>query len=147
MEKLKLKINSFIDAIDTLESSLRLFEKSDQDDPYIYLAFRDSVIKRFEYCHEVFWKMILLYLETEIGITVDQAGSRKVFKIAQEKGILTSGDLEICLEMIAKRNLTSHLYKEEIIEDIVHSIPPYLEIMKKVSADFEFNLIKNQNKP
>lgn len=38
---------------------------------------------------------------------------------------------EICMAMIESRNLTSHIYKEEIAEQLARDIPKYYEHVRQ----------------
>lgn len=133
MEKLKLKMERFSKALGTLEWSLNDLSKIDPDEHHDrYLAMQDSVIKRFEYCHELFWKFLKFYLQMQVGIVIEGAGSRKVFNLARDEGLLSESEFEICLGMIEKRNLSSHTYDDEMADEVAGSVSPYFEVMKRV---------------
>ncbi len=95
----------------------------------------DSLIKRFEFTYEMAWKLMMSY-EKENGIT-ELMGSKDVVRRAFAMSLIENG--ETWLEMIDDRNKTSHLYDEEmaedVIDDIVHTYYPlFLELRNKMDV-------------
>lgn len=95
----------------------------------------DSLIKRFEFTYEMAWKLMMSY-EKENGIT-ELMGSKDVVRRAFAMSLIENG--ETWLEMIDDRNKTSHLYDEEMaedmIDDIVHTyFPLFLELRNKMDV-------------
>ena len=95
----------------------------------------DSLIKRFEFTYEMAWKLMMSY-EKENGIT-ELMGSKDVVRRAFAMSLIDNG--EAWLEMIDDRNKTSHLYDEEmaedVIDDIVHTYYPlFLELRNKMDV-------------
>lgn len=81
-----------------------------------------GLIQSFEYNHELAWKTLKDFLEHKGA--GELFGSRDVSREAFRQGLL--GDTEssgtIWLDMIEKRNLTSHTYNEETAQAIVKAI-------------------------
>jgi len=81
-----------------------------------------GLIQSFEYTHELAWKTLKDFLEGKGSAKIygSKDASREAFKL----GLL--GDSEqagmMWLDMITKRNLTSHTYNEETAQEIVHAI-------------------------
>ena len=74
---------------------------------------RDGVIQRFEFTVELGWKAlkrILAYKGVECHFPRD--GIKQAFRY----GLIENNDL--LLDMLADRNLCSHLYSEELAEEI-----------------------------
>lgn len=73
---------------------------------------KEGTIHRFEFTHELAWKLMKDYLEYEgiIGII----GSRSATREAFNKGLITNG--QVWMDMIESRNKTVHTYDEEIME-------------------------------
>ena len=95
----------------------------------------DSLIKRFEFTYEMAWKLMMSY-EKENGIT-ELMGSKDVVRRAFAMSLIDNG--EAWMEMIDDRNKTSHLYDEEmaedVIDDIVHTYYPlFLELRNKMDV-------------
>ena len=93
----------------------------------------DSLIKRFEFTYEMAWKLMMSY-EKENGIT-ELMGSKDVVRRAFAMSLIDNG--EAWLEMIDDRNKTSHLYDEEMAEDVIDDIlhtyyPLFLELQRKM---------------
>lgn len=74
---------------------------------------RDSVIQRFEFTHELAWKLLRLRLEREGIIT---RTPRETLQEALQAGLIDNGNL--WSDMQKMRNLTSHTYKEKLAEDV-----------------------------
>lgn len=83
-----------------------------------------GVIQAFEVTKELSWKVMKDFLE-EQGKT-DLFGSKTVVKEAFNVGLITNG--ETWLEMIKSRNLTSHIYDQsEILELLIVILNDYFE--------------------
>jgi nucleotidyltransferase substrate binding protein (TIGR01987 family) len=98
-------------------------------------VIRDGVIQRFEFTYELAWKTIKEYLE-DIGI-VDKNSPKAVIKEAYAQKLIVNE--KNWLVMINDRNLTTHVYKEEIAEEIAE------RIMNIYIEEFE-NLLCNLRK-
>jgi nucleotidyltransferase substrate binding protein (TIGR01987 family) len=79
---------------------------------------KQSTIQRFEFTHELAWKVMKDYLEYEgiSGIT----GSRSATREAFNKGRITNG--QAWMDMIESRNKTVPTYLSEILESEYSSI-------------------------
>lgn len=96
----------------------------------LFDALRDSLIKRFEFSYELFWKCLKDHLAEEFGIT--SRSPREVFKEAFDKGIVSNDEFPLLLNMIDDRNRTSHTYDEKTAEEIADSMPQHLAIMQQI---------------
>lgn len=83
----------------------------------IYL---DLVVKRFEFTYEMAWKAIKRYLDF---VGIESVSPRSCFKEAFSQKII--GEDAIWLEMIEQRNLTSHVYDESEVTEILGKIVNY----------------------
>lgn len=79
---------------------------------------KQGVIQAFEFVHELAWNVLKDLLEFE-GIQ-GIVGSRGTVREAFKRGLLAEG--ELWLDMIDKRNLTSHTYNAELAQDMVNTI-------------------------
>lgn len=90
----------------------------------------EGLIQRFEYTHELAWKVMKDYAEYQ-GHT-DIQGSRDAFRKALEMGII---DDERWMESIKDRNLTSHNYDDEtalnVLTAIIEVYAPLLNAFEK----------------
>jgi nucleotidyltransferase substrate binding protein (TIGR01987 family) len=73
---------------------------------------KEGIIQRFEFTHELAWKVMKDFLEYE-GIQ-NISGSRSATREAFNKGLITDG--QSWMNMIESRNETVHTYNAEILE-------------------------------
>ncbi|KKQ32610.1 MAG: Nucleotidyltransferase substrate binding protein, HI0074 family [candidate division TM6 bacterium GW2011_GWF2_37_49] len=140
MDKLEQKHLQLAQALETLNKSVTTFgifvkEKKGYNPHMDYLEeyrmHRDSVIQRFEYSIDLFWKYIKKYLEDANALSGMKLPA-DVIRTAYSLELLSADDAETILQMIKDRNLTSHIYVEEIAEDLVADIPHYCQTLSKV---------------
>ncbi len=74
---------------------------------------KEGTIQRFEFTHELAWKVMKDFLTYE-G-TQDIMGSRSATRVAFNYGIIADG--QIWMDMIESRNLSVYTYNEGILED------------------------------
>lgn len=101
------KLSEAIDSLSNIENL---------DEP-IRELIKEGVIQRFEYTHELAWKVIKDYAEYQ-GYT-DIHGSRDALRKGLQMGIIDSPDW---MDSIEDRNLTSHNYDEDIAQEIYDDI-------------------------
>ena len=75
----------------------------------------DSVIQRFEFTHEVAWKLMKAYAEYQGDDTL--MGSRDAVRWAYENHLITDG--QVWMNMIRSRNETSHDYDDSVALEVV----------------------------
>ena len=91
---------------------------------------RDACLQRFEFCYELLWKTLKIFLEEIHGVRA--VSPRQVFKEAFALSII---DEELTfVEMIESRNTLSHSYNEEQAAKIYVKCADYLEVMNNVLA-------------
>jgi nucleotidyltransferase substrate binding protein (TIGR01987 family) len=99
---------------------------------------RDSVIQRFEFTHELAWKMLKLQLEAE-GLIVNTP--RETMQEALQAGFIEDGNL--WSDMQKMRNLTSHTYREKLADDVYDFIVteglPLFRILAEKSESWRKN--------
>lgn len=93
----------------------------------------EGLIQRFEYTHELAWKVMKDYAEYQ-GYTNIQ-GSRDAFRKALEMGII---DDERWMESIKDRNLTSHNYDDETAQNVLTAI---IEVYAPLLNAFEKKML------
>lgn len=144
MDQVKAKRQNLLQALETLKTSVNSFalcEKTDKS-PVDYLSydearrvFRDSMIQRFEFCADLFWKYIKKYAETSEPVSLNSPAP--VIRTAFRMGILTEHEAGQALEINESRNLTSHIYREEIAEQLAKQIPGYCQLMFAIAQRLE----------
>ncbi len=98
----------------------------------IYL---DLIVKRFEFTYEMSWKALKRYLEF-LGFEIKNP--REAFKEGFAQNILN--DEKIWLEMIEQINLSSHVYDENEIIEILNKKDKYLESFQQLKYNLENGL-------
>ena len=100
----------FNQAIEIISMQLDLGEEVDE-------LLEEGLIQRFEYTHELAWKVMKDYAEYQ-GYT-DIQGSRDAFRKSLEMGII---DDARWMDSIKDRNLTSHNYDDQTAQSILCAI-------------------------
>lgn len=132
------RFSNFVKALDKLSQSVNYIKRkySEDEDTAInneeLLSVLDEMIKegliqRFEYTHELAWKVMKDYAEYQGNSNI--GGSRDASREALQLKLITEG--EIWMDMIVSRNKTSHTYNEEIANEI------YTKILKEYYPAFQ----------
>ncbi|MGI6393487.1 MAG: nucleotidyltransferase substrate binding protein [bacterium] len=77
-----------------------------------------ALVKSFEFTYELAWNTMKDYLENEGYDNVDN--SKKAIRTAFRAELIK--DPEVWMEMVQKRNLTSHIYNATILKEAVEFI-------------------------
>ena len=81
-------------------------------------VLKEGLIQRFEYTHELAWKVMKDYAEYQGNTAI--TGSRDATREAFKMGLLQEADS--WKDMLASRNLTSHTYNADTAEEIYDKI-------------------------
>lgn len=128
-EKTKQSIENLERALSRLKNAINT-PLSEQSDLLI-----DGTIQRFEFCIELFWKMLKRAL-LESGI--ESGTPREAIQEAYQAKWLN--DEQLWIQMLQDRNRTSHVYEEEVAREIFSRVPKYYEIMNQALADIKQKL-------
>lgn len=95
----------------------------------------DGLIQRFEFTFELAWKLIKSYAEYQ-GIDKEIMGSRDAIRWAFESRLIDRSD--VWMEMVKRRNDTSHTYDESIASEVCLRIKDsyyqaFVELFEKMS--------------
>lgn len=137
MEKLTLSLNLLHKTLNTLKNAFDVLEeaKALQHEGLI-LAAEDSIIQRFEYCYDSFWKFFKKYLE--LVYTLDDINSpKKVFRACVKLKVCSELEGEILIDMADDRNETTHNYDIEKVRIILSDIPLYYNTMVTILKRLE----------
>lgn len=129
-------LHNFINALEKYESAVNRYEEFKSEgfgDVYL-----DLIVKRFEFTYEMSWKALKRYLEF-LGFEVKNP--RQTFKEGYSQQILD--DESIWLDMIEQRNLSSHIYDEIEISEILDKKEDYLKAFQNLKIKLETGL-KNE---
>jgi len=125
------KYTSLTKALATLKKSLIIIE--DPKNQHLYESLRDSVIQRFEYSIDTFWKFLKFYIQETEKVDLEASSPRIILRQAETVGLIDKQQHEILIDCLADRNLTSHVYNEETADSILKNIPLYYETMKSIT--------------
>ena len=124
MELLSNKVENLRKAVERLSEGILELQANQSS------IVRDGVIQRFEFTTELAWKATREYLMDQ-GF-VDINSPKSVMKEAFSYGLIT--DDKIWVQLLNDRNLTSHIYKEEIADEICERIiKTYFQELKALS--------------
>jgi nucleotidyltransferase substrate binding protein (TIGR01987 family) len=142
MDTITLRYKKIMQAFATLDIAVHNFKHLDStpkpaipaftDFDEMRRTYRDSMIQRFEYCTELFWKYLKKYLEEYVQAP-DINGPAPVIRASYAAGLLDDQEAENALDMVKDRNLTSHIYKEEIAETLAAKIPQHCALMSTIA--------------
>lgn len=123
MDKFQEKLSKFSDALVKLGDALSEYEK------YKISSSRDGAIQRFELCTELAWKTTREYLISQGYVDINSPKS--VMQQAFADGLIS--DEQEWLELLYSRNLTSHIYDENIANEIFENIKnKYLSLFRQL---------------
>jgi nucleotidyltransferase substrate binding protein (TIGR01987 family) len=88
------------------------------EDAFLDDIIKEGVIQRFEYTHELAWKVMQDFFKDQGNEEV--RGSRDATREAFSVDLIHDG--QIWMDMIKSRNLTSHAYREETADEIFMDI-------------------------
>lgn len=111
------RFRNFRSALYRLGKAVEIVTEQISEDEEVDDLLKEGLIQRFEYTHELAWKVMKDYAEYQ-GYT-DIRGSRDAFRKAFDMGLVTD---KSWMDSIIDRNLTSHNYDEDTAEDICENI-------------------------
>ena len=149
MEKINHKLNIILEALTSLKTGISLFNEHselfdtnpNEKNKQLFLSMRDSMIKRFAYCTDLFWKIIRFYLEDVEKVDLPINAPRVILREAVKAKLLSEEEGEACIHMVESRNKTSHIYHAEVAQNIAHMVPEFYTLMELIINRIEKNLI------
>jgi nucleotidyltransferase substrate binding protein (TIGR01987 family) len=136
MERLIIKFKNLQQALDTFGTVVKKFDAITAQHEY-YEEVRDSIIQRFEYSIDAFWKILKEYLEFN---NLETSGSPKsIMRLAFAAKLITSHECDLFIDMLEDRNSTSHAYNVNIAEEISHKASDYYFLMASVTKKIQQN--------
>lgn len=126
------RFSNYRKALAKLRQAVELVPKQQELSEEIDELLKEGLIQRFEYTHELSWKVMKDYAEYQ-GYT-DIHGSRDAIRKALEMGIIEDKQW---MNTIIDRNLTSHNYNDEVSAEIYEEIvqtyyPLFCQLEKKM---------------
>lgn len=99
------------------------------DKPYDDIT-RDASIQRYEFTFELLWKAIKIYLKEKEGI--DCVSPKSCFREIRNLLKLSEKEIELCLQMVSDRNLSTHTYSEKMAKELYDKLSNYSKISNKI---------------
>ena len=96
----------------------------------LFLQFRNSAIKSFEYTYELSWKTMKRFIEMHgpPEVETNDIPFRDLLRLAWEYGLIR--DVNRWIDFRKERNITSHAYNNDKAAEIFAVIPSFLEEAK-----------------
>jgi len=123
------RLSNYEKALSQLCAAVKLADERELSD-----LEKQGLVQAFEFTHELAWNVMKDFYENqgEVGLQ----GSRDVVRLAFMRGLVKSGD--IWMEMIKSRNLTSHTYDEETVDEIVNIVKTeYIHEFTELQVELE----------
>lgn len=131
MEILKVKFKSLKMALKTLDEILKILKETEKDS-FFYKPIRDGTIQRFEYTIDSFWKFINIYLEIEKGVVFNGTSPKEILKVALKNKLIDDDEYLSLFNAVSDRNITSHIYNENIAKNVVKNIFNYYQVILNI---------------
>lgn len=123
MRKIQYKFTNLKKAYQRLVEVANLYDGKNE-------IIRDSLIQRFEFTYELTHKTLQEFFEYS-GITMENSFPRMIYKKAYANHLIDND--KIWINLLEDRNATSHLYSEQIANEIAHRIvTDYVEVIGKL---------------
>ena len=90
-------------------------------------AIKNGRVQKFEYCVELLWKAIKIFLFLNEKVNVKSP--KQTIKEFYNSGYINEDDYNTLIEMLDDRNNLSHVYNEKIFKDINKKFRRYLKVM------------------
>lgn len=120
----KQRFKNFEDALTQLKKGVEYFHENPID------LVKEGIIQRFEFTHELAWKVMKDFLEYEgfQGLVGSRSSTREAFN----KNLITHG--QEWMNMVDSRNETVHTYNPKILElEFSKIIDTYLPLIEEFS--------------
>ena len=144
-KQLQTKYEKALDALATLKeandditTAKELAQCAHKDPEKVYKTYRDSLVQRFEYTFDTTWKYLGEYIQFE-GRTLAIGTPKTIFRESLKAKILSEAEVRSAIQMVDHRNLTTHGYDEQLIEEIVKSIPVYIKLLDDILQRTKIN--------
>lgn len=126
--RLKYKKEQFAAAIEDFETSLSI--NIDVLDSAVADSVKSGRAQKFEFCVELLWKTIKVFLHEIHGI--DENSPKTIIKGFYSLEYLNADEYESVMEILDDRNKLSHVYNKEQFEVIYLRLIKTLPIFQKI---------------
>lgn len=117
----KQRFSNYVKALQKLDEAVLYIQNSSLSEKKNFVLdeiLKEGLIQRFEYTHELAWNLMKDYALYQGNSTI--GGSRDATREAFILQLVSDG--HIWMEMIKSRNETSHLYNQEIADEVFSKI-------------------------
>jgi len=105
-------------ALKSFENAVRIYQALGDVSEDEKAVIGAGVIQNFEFTYELCWKFMKRWIEMNVDpLSVDGVTRRELFRLAAENKLLA--DVNKWMEFHKARNLTSHIYDEEVAADVL----------------------------
>lgn len=116
------RFSNYKKALNQLIKAITILNNKNNYDKNLSDIIQEALIKRFEFTHELAWKVMKDYAEYQGNINIIR-GSRDAYREAFKMEIIENeDDAKTWLFMIKSRNLSTHTYNEKTADDIAKLI-------------------------
>ncbi len=119
-------------ALATLDEAIRLL--ADPKHRALRKSLRDSMIQRFEYSIDTFWKFIKIYLQEYHRLQIPVGSPRAIIDMALQAQLIAPDEQKKISLALRARNETSHAYNESLAEEIAANIPEFYATLSVIIA-------------
>jgi nucleotidyltransferase substrate binding protein (TIGR01987 family) len=129
----KLETGSIKKAVRSLDSAIRVFYNFSYANDEEKAVIRAGVIQHFKFTYELCWKFIKRWIEMNINPeAADGVTRRELFRLGAENKLIDNVDK--WMEFHKARNSTSHMYDEDIAEEVLRVALESLPYMKDFAS-------------
>jgi nucleotidyltransferase substrate binding protein (TIGR01987 family) len=98
---------------------------------FVVDVIENGRIQKFEVCVELFWKQLRSALQGE-GLDVPNS-PKGAIKAGLNRGLVLESEYQPALDMVADRNLCSHVYRQAIIPLVLKRLSEYGRLMNAIT--------------
>lgn len=131
MESLERKHKNFMKAYKALQESLEVMKDQKMIPGPIHNVIVAGVIKHYELAYETGWKFLKVYLQTKVGVEI--ASPKNVFRACYQYQILPKHITDTLLQLVDERNLTVHIYDDQMAQRICDAIIEYFFVFDEIA--------------
>jgi nucleotidyltransferase substrate binding protein (TIGR01987 family) len=133
----QLDTTSLKNAFMSFKTAVRVFHSLQKMGADERAVVRAGLIQNFEFCYELCWKFMKRWIEMNVDpLSVDGVTRRELFRQAAENKLIT--DVDKWMDFHKDRNRTSHIYEEDVAEEVLatafEAIPYMQDFTERLEA-------------
>jgi nucleotidyltransferase substrate binding protein (TIGR01987 family) len=131
----KINYQNLHQAIISLEKTIAALKKV--TDPDVINGLKAGVVQNFEFTYELAWKCLAKWLKQNTPISNDNIPKKQLFRLAADYNLITNQEQWFTFN--ASRNLTSHTYDGDIIDEKITLATDFIPVVKDLLQRLEKN--------